>query len=500
MYWIFGAGDIGKKIYSIIDCERVAGYIDNDKKKIHTQIDGITIFSLSEALEIIDGDYISNTIVIASIYIYDIQKQLEAHGVKECIGYDEIFLMHKLEMLKSYYKTVDDADIKIELDRREHSKVDAHMISSIVLFGYNVDVDNLGCRATSEALRELIEQKYSITRKVKRNELLNEWPEAKGSIYEYIAHTFANCGNKISRLKEILLSADAVIINGEGSFIFVNDCRDDLYVFCLLMYLCIVNNKPFYLLNMMISGGYEETINNVQMLQALSLISYAQKVCVRDLYSLSLIDNDLDNVSFVPDALFSKYDYYSSIDVSKKTSIMKKNGIISEKYIVMSGNSEAAGKKVKAIASYKRLYQALKNEFGDSYQIVIMECCSGDFFLKDLACDYGVSFIPANAEIDEMAIILQNASVFISGRYHPSIMAYLGGTPCIFTESNSHKTHSLMDIMNEHDYVFPAYLSEEDCTKIVNNTKMKLIEANREALISRVSELCAISRLVTVDM
>ena len=39
--------------------------------------------------------------------------------------------------------------------------------------------------------------------------------------------------------------------------------------------------------------------------------------------------------------------------------------------------------------------------------------------------------------------VLAHARLFISGRYHPSIFASLGGTPCIFLESHAHKMSSL---------------------------------------------------------
>ena len=47
------------------------------------------------------------------------------------------------------------------------------------------------------------------------------------------------------------------------------------------------------------------------------------------------------------------------------------------------------------------------------------------------------------------ATVLANSKLFVSGRYHPSIMASLGGTPCIFLGSNSHKNTVVSKLSQE---------------------------------------------------
>ena len=43
--------------------------------------------------------------------------------------------------------------------------------------------------------------------------------------------------------------------------------------------------------------------------------------------------------------------------------------------------------------------------------------------------------------------VLAHARLFISGRYHPSILASLGGTPCIFLATHAHKMGSLSRLL-----------------------------------------------------
>ena len=72
--------------------------------------------------------------------------------------------------------------------------------------------------------------------------------------------------------------------------------------------------------------------------------------------------------------------------------------------------------------------------------------------------------------------ILANAAAYVSGRYHPAILASLGGTPCVFMSSNSHKTKSLQGLL-EYDFVHEYYVlpSDEEIEEMAKRTRL-LIE------------------------
>lgn len=106
------------------------------------------------------------------------------------------------------------------------------------------------------------------------------------------------------------------------------------------------------------------------------------------------------------------------------------------------GSSAAAWNPKRAKPHYEALTQALK-KLGQP--LVLVQTCEGDAFLEDVAKEAGVPFIPVNIPVMAGAAVLARAEVFVSGRWHPSIMATLGGTPCVFLGSNSHKTRSLQE-------------------------------------------------------
>jgi polysaccharide pyruvyl transferase WcaK-like protein len=115
---------------------------------------------------------------------------------------------------------------------------------------------------------------------------------------------------------------------------------------------------------------------------------------------------------------------------------------------------------------YSNLVKKLKNAFDG--RLYLVHVCEGDDFLLDVGKETNTSVIPLNTPLLAAAKILGNASVYISGRYHPAIMSSLGGTPCVFMSSNSHKTKSLQELLEYDDIVeFNVVPDDEECKKII---------------------------------
>ena len=96
-----------------------------------------------------------------------------------------------------------------------------------------------------------------------------------------------------------------------------------------------------------------------------------------------------------------------------------------------------------------------------------------------------------------VAKILANARVFISGRYHPSILASLGGTPCLLMGSNSHKTISLQYLLEyDNPIEFSVLPDKDECNKILDLAEEKLSNGNglREKIKSRCRYLSIIAK------
>ena len=162
-------------------------------------------------------------------------------------------------------------------------------------------------------------------------------------------------------------------------------------------------------------------------------------------------------------------------------------------YICVAGSSSVglASKDSKRIISvYSNLVRKIKDAF--DYKVYLVEVCEGDAFLRDVAENTETDLVPIDTPIIAAAKILANAKVFISGRYHPGILASLGGTPCVFMSSNSHKTRSLQELLKYENIIeYPVLPSDEDCDQMIKAAKEKIEygENLRNKILNRVWEL-----------
>ncbi len=162
-------------------------------------------------------------------------------------------------------------------------------------------------------------------------------------------------------------------------------------------------------------------------------------------------------------------------------------------YICVSGSSSAAWTPYEASIGYTKLVQALKQL---NYKLFIIPTCSGDQFLNDIAEQTQIPIVPVNTNILGGMAILANATVFVSGRWHPSILASLGGTPCVILGSNSHKTTSFLNMMGyENKKEYNAIPTEEEIFSIVNEVRDYVQQGItlREKIKSKAKELSVLT-------
>jgi len=127
---------------------------------------------------------------------------------------------------------------------------------------------------------------------------------------------------------------------------------------------------------------------------------------------------------------------------------------------------------------------------------------AGDRFLYDVAEDTGVPIVPAEVPILMGGAILANARLFVTGRYHPSIMAAAGGTPCVFLGADSHKTRSLQRMLGYDDpHAFSAIPPPEEHSDLLAECRERLdggqtvrdrIQRNAEARAEETKELATL--------
>jgi polysaccharide pyruvyl transferase WcaK-like protein len=382
-------------------------------------------------------------------------------------------------------------------------------IKSVLYIGDNSDLLNFGCRATSLALEELVSCVVEVKDVVRRNELNGLFASLPlvGSILKYIQAVRIFNAPIWDKIKKMMENSDAVILNGEGSFNFQSPPRLDLYNYMVLAAICMEMNKPFFLLNCMFSGFAESAINEEQAKECFSLLRNATAIFVRDTTSLAIANKYTggSNTSYVPDALFSWFSYYESKNVFFHSIHHNIKNLLPfynfskydydidfrSRYILLSGNSYAAHFPLKGYKSFLGLTKHMRNIAEDlGLRLYLIECCWGDSFLRDVARDTKTPIIPVQTNVRYAGYVLGKAQCFVSGRYHPSILASLGGCPCVFMGSSSHKTLSLQNVLGiqeENIRIFDAIPDEYEAIRIVKYAEVILNSTDR-AYIKKICE------------
>jgi polysaccharide pyruvyl transferase WcaK-like protein len=272
--------------------------------------------------------------------------------------------------------------------------------------------------------------------------------------------------------------ADVIIVDGDGDIIFSTPPRRETLFLLAMIELGIQLKKDVVLVNSMISDCPMTGRNLGTVAAAKRLLTQCSAVALRDPVSFDFVRAEMPGVTarYIPDSLFWWYSLYN-----RPTAKPPANGDFllpfperldywgmldfSQPYICIGGGALAASQPARAIGSYVQLVQKIK-ELG--LKVYLAENDAPDSFLHFVAAETNVAVIPVAAPILMCGAVLASASLFISGRYHPSILASLGGTPCIFLDSHAHKMSSLAKVLGyESDVHFSTFPEESDISGIV---------------------------------
>lgn len=371
----------------------------------------------------------------------------------------------------------------------------------------NRDVPNWGCRATSIALHRLLSKHFDVFATVGRKDVIRTVPlglpmqsklvrgaikhagmaglatkagfrtdyvdgDIEGIVKRVIDHARHNAF--FADLVEKFSEADIVVINGEGSMVFKPIERKDLRFQLFSVAMARHFNKPAFYVNAMVSEFPGSAIPTETLEKSMLYLERCAGVQLRDLHSLAMVQKHSEaHAVHAPDALFSwlDSDYLTHGKLSAGSYRFfppfpefedRIGWNFDEPYICVGGTSyiRANGFDAGATSYFGELAERLK---GIAQNLYLVVTCTGDNFLHEVGRSLDIPVIPVETNIFAGARILGNAKAFVSGRYHPAILASLGGTPCVFFESNSHKTRSLQELLQ---YERPVEYSLRDKTSI----------------------------------
>lgn len=302
----------------------------------------------------------------------------------------------------------------------------------------------------------------------------------------------------LARIYDQAVEADLLVLDGDGDIIFSTPPRRTTLFLLAMVELGIRLKKPVFLVNSMISDCPLTGRNKATLAAARRLLSQCRAVALRDPESLEYVQKEMPETksSLIPDSLFAWYPLYAN-----DNSYLPLDGDFllphperdeywgkldfSQPYICIGGGALVASQPDRSVECYGRLVDAI-SQLG--YRVYLTENDLPDSFLQRVARQKNVGIVPVDAPILMCGAVLAHARLFISGRYHPSIFASLGGTPCIFLGSHAHKMGSLSRVL-EYDVhrQFNAFPDDSDIAEIVSTARKYLDEG--EALRSRIKQV-----------
>lgn len=259
-----------------------------------------------------------------------------------------------------------------------------------------------------------------------------------------------------------------------------------------------MGKKVFYM-NGMFSEKPGEELNRETISHYRRLFESIDFVGVREYRSLAFAEKFFPDarIKLYPDALFTWHKHINDghkitngkyyVGFSQATDASFGEYDFSVPYVCISGSSlyKGARNENDVIEHYVKLINAIKKEI--ECNIYIVEACDGDECLREVGQQCNVFVLPKDTPILAAGKILANARAYITGRYHPAILASLGGTPCVFLSCNSHKNLSLQELLDyEKPHEYNVLSSDKEIKAILNETKMLIGEG--ESLRSRIKQ------------
>ncbi len=274
---------------------------------------------------------------------------------------------------------------------------------------------------------------------------------------------------------------DEVWVNGEGDFILAG--RRSLLRTLLLMHLATRCGRSVHLVNSILSDPPIGTRNAAVVDAVGTALRACERVVYRDPESLRHHEVLYPDVParWAPDALFVWAPEGEALHAAVRPPFgPDAEGIPTEVEEVLAGDrpvvSISGSSTIRARdedldlagASLSRLITGLRMQ----HSVPLVVATDGaDGWMLDVARREACLRIDPSVPLASALGIAGRSDLFVSGRYHPSILASLGGTPIVTMASNSHKTRSLLEVLDEPgEGEFPFLTDPSAAERLLDHT------------------------------
>lgn len=278
--------------------------------------------------------------------------------------------------------------------------------------------------------------------------------------------------------KGLLQWADVVLINGEGNIVHGIDANGvyrhrTLYILFLAWLAKVKYQKPTCIVNHVVDP---DSLDAVEIIK--DVYPKLDRIVVRDPISREkLISYGINNAEYAPDALFS----YIGKNIWTQSEALKQQIDFEKPYILVGDSSgfQNAYSHIQWNIPYymEQLIHRLQNIIP---QVVFVDGYNGsNGEINSVIERTHIGYVNLNnCSWEDLYQVMKGAAIFISGRWHASILSILAGTPILCFGADSHKTRSIYTILHYKYHFYetaslPIHIDElvEEACKIVNNQK-----------------------------
>ena len=314
-------------------------------------------------------------------------------------------------------------------------------------------------------------------------------------------HQFSSRYPALQQVLDSAQSADLIVVDGDGDLHFTETpCRQTSFLLAM-MHLGQSFAKPVFLVNAMMAPPTRRGKSESTFSVAKEILSRCKALTLRDPLSYQFARQELTSpaIKMIPDSLFAWYEQLPNFQAQglrngdcifpyPEEQISRKQLDFTRPYLCIGGGAVSAADPDRATEAYSKLVEAIQ-QIG--LEVILVESDAPDRYLRKVAATFEICIIPATTSVRMAAGILANARAFVTGRYHPAIMASLGGTPCILLDSHGHKMQGLAaTLAYESTKTFSAMPDENEILKIVRELR-KILEQGetlRREILARVSD------------
>ncbi len=276
--------------------------------------------------------------------------------------------------------------------------------------------------------------------------------------------------HEIKKIKD----SDFLVISAEGNFVNHKDHyrryrRAARYLFFIAYVAKKRFNKPVYIMNHTVDPRFDVAENIIK-----NLYPIMDGISVREplsIETLNRINPDIKPMMH-PDALFT----FELPSDYKPSRITKSQVDFSRPFIALGDSSSLPEVSWDIEAFYDSLIPKLKTL---GFQIVLIDGGSTiSPVLGKLARKHNIGWFDVwYADFDELYYVLSRSLVYISGRWHPSILASKAGVPLVLWGADSHKTQGLIQLLD-----YPIEYFE---TKILPSCVDNIFKATKDCIDDR---------------